>query len=416
MPAIEYSPPGSASCAESVAAATDPPNLIWLIPAKEAGRSNLDAVPEFRDGVSLFQGVNVKIRVILLVLVLVAGCASPASTSPGPTSPSAPASGRPSGSTPALPSTAPPTATVRLALDWTPNTNHTGFYVARAKGWYTAAGIDLQVLPYASATPEVLLAAHQAECGISFQDSLTFAAAAGADIVSVAAILQRTASAIGVLGGGPLQRPKDLDGKTYAGFGYPNEVPTLKAVIAADGGKGEFTVATLNSAAYEAIYNKQADFTIPFTAWEGVEADLRGIDLRYFQFSDYGFPEFYQVVIACDRQWLEKDPDAARRFVAATVQGFEFAAAEPAAAAEILIAENPGVFDSNKELPAASQRFLVDGDYLLDAEGRFGTQTIERWRGYSGFLYEQGLLVDGAGKPLTAPLDYASLFTNDFLP
>ena len=65
--------------------------------------------------------------------------------------------------------------------------------MARSKGWYAAAGIDLQILPYASNAPETLLASHQAECGISFQDSLTFVVAKGADIVSVAAILQRTA-------------------------------------------------------------------------------------------------------------------------------------------------------------------------------------------------------------------------------
>ena len=359
-----------------------------------------------------------RFRAILMIVVLAAGCGPtptpvpPVTTSPTTGSP-APS---PSDNASASPSVAPPTATVRLALDWTPNTDHTGFYVARSKGWYAAAGIDLQVLPYGSTTPETLIAAHQAECGISFQDSLTFAVAAGADIVSVAAILQRSASAIAVLADGPITRPRLLDGKTYAGFGYPNEVPTLKSVIKADGGKGDFKVATLNGAAYEALYNKQADFTIPFTAWEGVEAKERGIDLRYFQFVDYGFPDFYQVVLACDRQWLQKEPDAARRFVGATVQGFEFAAKEPDAAAAILIAENPGVFDANKKLPLESQRYLDDNDYLLDASGKFGTQTLERWTGYSGFLYDQGLLVDAAGKPLTAPLDYTSLFTNDFLP
>ncbi|HTG41750.1 MAG TPA: ABC transporter substrate-binding protein [Methylomirabilota bacterium] len=359
-----------------------------------------------------------RFRAILMIVVLAAGCGPtptpvpPVTTSPTTGSP-APS---PSDNASASPSVAPPTATVRLALDWTPNTDHTGFYVARSKGWYAAAGIDLQVLPYGSTTPETLIAAHQAECGISFQDSLTFAVAAGADIVSVAAILQRSASAIAVLADGPITRPRLLDGKTYAGFGYPNEVPTLKSVIKADGGKGDFKVATLNGAAYEALYNKQADFTIPFTAWEGVEAKERGIDLRYFQFVDYGFPDFYQVVLACDRQWLQKEPDAARRFVGATVQGFEFAAKEPDAAAAILIAENPGVFDANKKLPLESQRYLDDNGYLLDASGKFGTQTLERWTGYSGFLYDQGLLVDAAGKPLTAPLDYTSLFTNDFLP
>lgn len=351
-----------------------------------------------------------------IAAVLFAGCGSPGQ-SVGSSGPSAfgPSASAPPSSFHVDPSPSAAPATVRLALDWTPNTNHTGFFVARSKGWYDEAGIDLRILPYASATPETLLAAHQADCGISFQDSLTFAVAAGADIVSVAAILQKTASAIGVLADGPIQRPRDLDGKTYAGFGYPNEAPTLKAVITADGGTGDFTSAMLDAAAYEALYNKKADFTIPFTAWEGVEAGLRGIKLRYFQFADYGFPEFYQVVLACDRQWLEKDPEAARRFVTATVKGFQFAADQPDDAAAILVTENPGVFDANKELPAASQRFLAEGRYLVDATGTFGTQTLQRWTAYSAFLYDQGLLVDGAGKPLAAPPDYGRLFTNDFL-
>ena len=82
----------------------------------------------------------------------------------------------------------------------------------------------------------------------------------------------------------------------------------------------------------------------------------------------------------------------------------------------MLVAENPGVFDANPDLPKASQEFLADGGYLVDASGTAGTQTLERWTGYSKFLYDQGLLVDADGKPLTAPLDYAALFTNDFLP
>jgi ABC-type nitrate/sulfonate/bicarbonate transport system substrate-binding protein len=354
----------------------------------------------------------VKVIAACLALALLLGCGSDGNPTPALPGPSSSSSPSPSASA----TTSVEPTTVRLALDWTPNTDHTGFYVARAKGWYAAAGIDLQILPYATNPPETLLAAHQAECGISFQDSMTFAVARGADIVSVAAILQRTASAIGVLDDGPIKRPRDLDGKTYAGFGYPNEVPTLKAVIKADGGTGDFVVATLDSAAYEALYNKKADFTIPFTAWEGVEADLRGIDLRYFRFADYGFPEFYQVVLACDLAWVQRDPDAVRRFVAATVQGFELAQDDPDAAADILVAENPGVFDANPGLPRASQRFLVEQGYLVDNDGRFGAQTLEQWRAYSEFLYEEGLLVDEAEKPLTAPLEYDSLFTNNYLP
>jgi ABC-type nitrate/sulfonate/bicarbonate transport system substrate-binding protein len=306
--------------------------------------------------------------------------------------------------------------TVRLALDWTPNTNHLGFFVAREKGWYAAAGVTLDVLPYGGTAPEAIIAAHQAECGISFQDSMTFAAAAGAPIVSVMAILQHTAQDIAVLAGSDIGRPKDLDGKTYAGFGYPNEVPTLQSVIRADGGTGTFDVVTLDTAAYEALYAKRADFVITFAAWEGIEASLRGIGLRTFRFTDYGFPDFYQVVLACDLDWLARDPEAAKAFVGATVNGFGYAALHPDEAASILVSANPGVFDANPDLPKASAAYLAQQGLFLDSHAGVGSQTLETWSGYSGFLYEQGLLVDAQGAKLTSPPDYATLFTTRFLP
>jgi len=353
---------------------------------------------------------------LLAIVILVAACGT-GSVSPGAATSSAPGSPGATG-TAVAPSSTPASSPepVRLALDWTPNTDHTGFYVAQAKGWYAAAGVVLQILPYSSDAPETLMGAGQADCGISFQDSLTFAVAAGVPIKSVMAILQHTASAIAVLQASSITRPKQLDGKTYAGFGYPNELPTLQAVIRADGGTGDFKSVTLDTSAYEALYAKKADFTIPFTAWEGVEATERGIALRYFQFTDYGFPDFYQVVLACSNDWLAAHPDLAERFVRATVQGFQYAATNPDDAAAILVTQNPGVFDANKQLPLDSARFLASGGYYVDAAGKVGTQTLAEWTGYSKFLYDKGLLTDAAGKPVTAEPDYASLFTTEFLP
>ena len=352
-----------------------------------------------------------------LAIVLVVAACGPGASSPSPSGASpAPSAAAPSPAAAASPTPATPPGTVRLALDWTPNTNHTGFYVAEAKGWYKAAGVDLEILPYASTTPEALIAAGQTECGISFQDALTFAAAAGAPIVSVMAILQHTAQEIAVLASSDIVRPKDLDGRTYAGFGYPNEEPTLKSVIQADGGKGTFKTVTLDTAAYDALYAKRADFVITFAAWEGIEAKERGIELRTFKFGDYGFPDFYQVVLACDGRWLASHPDLARAFVGATIRGFELAADDPDAAAALLVAQNPGVFDGNPGLPLASQRFLASGGYLRDESGIVGRQTLAKWQGYSGFLFDQGLLAGADGKPLATAPDYGALFTNDFLP
>jgi ABC-type nitrate/sulfonate/bicarbonate transport system substrate-binding protein len=358
-----------------------------------------------------------RLLALTFVMALLAASCGQASTTPrasgAPTPTSTGASTAPSVAT--SPSTKP-LGSVRLALDWTPNTNHTGFFVAAANGWYQDSGVDLEILPYATTTPEALIAAGQVECGISFQDALTFAAAAGAPIVSVMAILQHTAQDIAVLESSDIRRPRDLDGRTYAGFGYPNEEPTLRSVIKADGGTGKFTTVTLDTAAYEALYAKRADFVITFTAWEGLEAKERGIPLRTFAFADYGFPDFYQVVLACDSRWLAKEPELARAFVAATVRGFELAADQPDQAAALLVAQNPGVFDGNPALPGASQRFLASGGFLRDEGGAVGRQTLAKWQGYSSFLYTQGLLVGPDGKPLMSAPDYGALFTNDYLP
>jgi ABC-type nitrate/sulfonate/bicarbonate transport system substrate-binding protein len=122
------------------------------------------------------------------------------------------------------------------------------------------------------------------------------------------------------------------------------------------------------------------------------------------------------VVLACDSDWLAANPEAARAFVGATVRGFELAASNPDEAARILVEQNPGVFDANTELPLASQRFMAEEGLLVDADGKVGTQTLDQWTGYSSFLFDQGLLTDANGAPLTEAPDYASLFTNDFLP
>ena len=351
---------------------------------------------------------------VLAIASLVAACGTGA-TSPSST-PARPVPSAAASAPGASPTPAPSLGTVRLALDWTPNTNHTGFYVAQGSGWYEDAGVDLQFLPYASTTPEALVAAGQAECGISFQDALTFAAAAGAPIVSVMAILQHTAQEIAVLASSGITRPKELDGRTYAGFGYPNEEPTLQSVIKADGGAGTFKTVTLETAAYDALYAERADFVITFVAWEGIEAKQRGIELRTFKFGDYGFPDFYQVVLACDSRWLADNPDLARAFVAATARGFELAADDPEGAVDQLVTQNPGVFDGNPALPRESQKFLAAGGYLRDESGAVGRQTLAKWQGYSGFLFDQGLLAGPDGKPLAAAPDYQTLFTNDFLP
>ncbi len=363
-----------------------------------------------------------KLIVALAIGAVVAGACSSGSASPTPTvgptvGPSLPTTPPPSASPPAGSSATPrpETAVVRLALDWTPNTNHIGFYVAEQNGGYHDQAIDLQILPYASTSPEILVSSGAAECGISTQEGATFAIAAGARERSVMAILAHTATAIAVRDDGAINRPKDLDGKLYAGFGLPQEVPELKAVIKSDGGTGTFKVATLDTAAYEALYAGKADFTIIFSAWEGIEAQERKVKLRTFDFTDYGLPDSYAVVLVCNNAWLAAHADVAKRFLAATAAGYEEAASRPDMAAAKLIAANPGVFDANPALPLDSARYLAEHG-LYGTPTRVGPQSVAQWTAFSGFLFDTGLLTGPDGKPLTARPDFATHFTNDYLP
>lgn len=303
---------------------------------------------------------------------------------------------------------------VRFALDWTPNTNHTGLYVALAQGWFADAGLDVQVLPYSDTAPDQLVDAGAAEAGISTHGSSLIAQAAGADVVAVMAVLQHWATAIGVRADDPrLVRPRDLDGRVYAGFGEPGEVPLLQEVIRADGGTGDFTTVVLGTSAYEALYAGEADFTVPYVAWEGVEAERAGTPVRYLEYTDYGFPDAYAVVVDASRRWVADEPGAARAFVGTLRRGYAWAAQHPDEAAALLVAQNPDAF-ADRDLVTRSQRML-SADWLRAADGSVGTMTLEQVAGYGDFLFDAGILAGPDGAPLTRRPDWSTTFTTSLL-
>lgn len=306
--------------------------------------------------------------------------------------------------------------TVTLALDWTPNTNHTGIFVAQELGYFKAAGIDLKIIPYGSTAPETLVSSHQADFGISYQDGLTEAAATGQDITSVFAITQKTDVAIGVRADrSDITSPKDLDGKTYAGWGSPIETPMLRYVIQHAGGTGQFKNVTLNTDAYQALYAGQADFALPEPTWEVLQAKLVGKPLKTFDLADYGFPAIYSVIVASSHQYLDAHQAAAKAFIGALYKGYVYAAAHPAEGASLLIKANQSVLGPQSTLVDQSAA-LEAAQYYKDSSGQIGAQSTARWQALTDFLYTNKILTDSAGKPLTTEPAIAPLFTNAYLP
>ncbi|MFM0758015.1 ABC transporter substrate-binding protein [Paraburkholderia strydomiana] len=308
---------------------------------------------------------------------------------------------------------AEPLTTVRFALDWTPNTDHTGLFVAIDKRYFKDAGIDVKVLPYNQTSPDALVSAGVADFGTTFQDSVTFSIAAGAKVKSVFAVDQHWASSIGVLASRTnITSPKQLDGMKFGGVGTPGERAIVSQVIKNAGGKGDFKLITLRSSYIEALKQGTVDFALPYMAWEGLEAKRAGKPVKYFKYTDYGFPDAYAVIVVSNPVWLKSHDALAHKFVAALQKGYEFAAEHPAEAAQILIKENPSAFQ-DKDFVVESQKMLSP-DYR-DAQGHVGPQTLAQWSGLSGFLYKKGLLAGPDGKPLKSEPSWSDYFTNDYL-
>ena len=302
----------------------------------------------------------------------------------------------------------------RLALDWSPNTNHTGVYVALAKGWYREQGINLKILPYSpNVSSSVLVTSGKADAGVSFIEDVVGETAKNNPLVSIGAILQHNTSGLIVLKSSGITRPKDLNGKIYGGYGSPFENPIISEIIKKDGGTGDFKNIVLEIGAMQALETKKIDFVWVFSGWELVQANLDGIKYYYFPLTKYGIPDSPTVVFVVTPNKIKNNPDLLKKFMTATAHGYEYARLFPKESAQILIDQTPKDTFPNAKLVFASQEFMSNN--YADKKRQWGIQDIKSWAGYPQFILNSDAILDANEKPVKK-MDFNVLFTNKFLP
>ena len=307
-------------------------------------------------------------------------------------------------------------AKVTLALDWTPNTNHTGIYVAMKKGFYQQNGIDLTLTPYSSSVyPEQLVSTGKAEFGISFPESVTTFRAQDVPIVSVAAIIEHNTSALVTLKSSGLDSVAKLAGKRYAGFGGAYEQPVISEMLSCAGASSvNFQNITTQVDPIAALKSGQFDFAWVYMGWEGVEAQRQGVDLNVFPLTDYCIPDYSSPVIITSQQFIQQQPDVIKRFIKATAEGYTYAIQHPNDAAKLLIDAAPkGSFD-DQQLVYKSQEYL--SPRYAPNEKCWGTQSLASWTNYPRFMFNHHAIQDANGNPITQEPNYSAAFTNQFLP
>lgn len=303
--------------------------------------------------------------------------------------------------------------TMNLALDWTPNTNHTGIYVALDQKWYQAEGIALHLLPYsASVSPDVLVSSGKADVGVSSTEGIVADAAVNQPVVSIAAIIQHNTSALVTLASSGLTRPRDLDGKIYGGFGAPYEGAVVGEIIQKDGGNGKFTNVTLSVDAMQALESHRIDFVWVFEGWEVIQAQRQGVKLNVFPIIKYGIPDYYTPNLITSPAEIAHKPALLHKFMTATMCGYEYARSHAQEAAQMLLDGVPAGTFPDPGLVQAIQNFL--SLRYVDAGRKWGWQDAATWQDYPQFILNSGGVVDAANKTVHH-LNFAALYTNQFL-
>ena len=299
---------------------------------------------------------------------------------------------------------------ITVVLDWTPNTNHTGIYVALANGYFEEAGLNVQVVQPPEDGAVALVASGKAQFGVSFQDSLApaFAGDSPMPVTAVAALIQHNTSGIVSRAGEGMDSPKGLEGKKYATWDLDVEKATIRDVMEADGGNFDLVELIPSTVTDEvsALQSGSVDAIWIFYGWAGIACEVAGLETDYFEFADIDpVFDYYTPVLIGNDAWLEENPDTAKAFLTALGKGYTYATEHPAEAADILMEAAPEL-KANSELVYASQEYLA-AEYIADA-ARWGEFDGARWAAFFNWLNENGLLDE--------ELDPNFGYTNEYLP
>lgn len=295
---------------------------------------------------------------------------------------------------------------ITVLLDWTPNTNHTGLYVAKDLKYYETEGLEVEIIQPSEGGALDLVAADQAQFGVSYQEQVTFARTAKVPlpVKAIAAVIQHNTSGFASSKDKGIISPKDFENRTYGGWGSPMEEATLKAIMGAEGADYEkVKSADIGAMDFFAAQSTGIDFSWIFYGWDGVAAELKDYPINFIKMTEYDQAlDYYTPVLITSDKLIQENPELVRKFLRATRKGYEYCINNPEKAGDTLLINAP---ELDKDLVLASQKYLAN-EYAADAT--WGVMKSSVWENYGKWLMDRKLIE----KPLIADEAY----TNDYLP
>ena len=218
---------------------------------------------------------------------------------------------------------------IKLALDWTPNINHIGFFVAKEKGFYEENDLKVEFLTpelddYLT-TPAKKVEMNMSDFGLCPTESLiSFRTKKNPFILKgLMTIFQEDVSAIATIESNNILRPKHLDDRSYASYKARYEDKIVKKMIINDGGKGNLKIFyPKRLGIWNTLIENKYDSTWIFINWEGVEASKKNIDLKLYKMSDFGIPYSYSPILFSSSDYINNNSNTVKKFIESSRKGY----------------------------------------------------------------------------------------------
>ena len=295
---------------------------------------------------------------------------------------------------------------ITMILDYVPNTNHTGLYVALENGYYAEEGLNVNIIEPTEGATATLVTVGRGDFGISYQEEVTMAIASEdpLPIRAVAAVIQHNTSGFATAVSKNITSPADFENKVYSSWGGPGEAATINAVMDSVGADFSTLDIVISDGSGFAALEKNIDIMWFYEAWDNVKCQLAGFDINYMELRQFDERlDYYTPVIITSENMISENPETVRKFLAATSRGYEYAMENPEESAKILQKYAP---DYDLEMLTISQNYLSP-KYAEDAP-RWGEMKDEVWNGYTELLVEYGVLEEA--------IPAETCYTNEFLP
>jgi putative hydroxymethylpyrimidine transport system substrate-binding protein len=281
-----------------------------------------------------------------------------------------------------------------LDLDFYPNPDHAGIYMAEKEGFFKEAGLELTIdSPSDPAAPLKEVAAGRADLAITYEPEVMLAHEKGLDVVAVAALVNRPLTSLMWLKSSGIKSVTDLKGKTVSFAGIPYQEAFLKTILArAKVPASSVKAVNVGFGLLPSLVSGSAQAMLGgYSNVEGVDLQLRGKDPVITPVDQLGVPTYDELVIVARRSTLEEEGERVRLFISALRRGTEAAAADPKAATEAILAANT---DLEPKLAAAQVKATLPLLNARTAGKPYGWMSPEEWEAFGGWMRDEGLIAE----------------------